>query len=104
MPPLPQLVYEVPMSVSVRVPTILRTYTGGESEVSADGSTLRDVLESLDRSYPGIKGRIIDEQGALRRFVNVYIGNDDVRFLDGLDTPTADGTQISVIPAVAGGG
>jgi molybdopterin synthase sulfur carrier subunit len=104
MPPLPQLVYEVPMSVSVRVPTILRTYTGGESEVSADGSTLRDVLESLDRSYPGIKGRIVDEQGALRRFVNVYIGNDDVRFLDGLDTATADGTQISVIPAVAGGG
>lgn len=91
------------MSVSVRVPTILRTYTGGESEVSADGATLADVLDSLDGSYPGIRGRIVDEQGELRRFVNVYVGNDDVRFLDGLQTPTADGTQVSVIPAVAGG-
>jgi molybdopterin converting factor small subunit len=91
------------MSVSVRVPTILRTYTGGESEVSAEGATLADVLDSLDASYPGIKGRIIDEQGELRRFVNVYVGNDDVRFLEGLQTATADGTQVSVIPAVAGG-
>ena len=91
------------MSVSVRVPTILRTYTGGESEVSADGATLSEVLESLDSAYPGIKGRIVDEQGELRRFVNVYVGNDDVRFLEGLSTATADGTQISVIPAVAGG-
>ncbi len=91
------------MSARVRVPTILRTYTAGESEVAADGDTLSDVLDSLDASYPGIKGRIVDEQGALRRFVNVYVGNDDVRFLDGLGTPVADGTQISVIPAVAGG-
>ncbi len=91
------------MSVSVRVPTILRTYTAGESEVSAEGSTLSEVLDSLDATYPGIKGRIVDEQGALRRFVNVYVGNDDVRFLDGLDTSTADGAQVSVIPAVAGG-
>jgi molybdopterin converting factor small subunit len=91
------------MSVSVRVPTILRTYTKGESEVSADGATLSEVLESLDANYPGIRGRIIDEQGELRRFVNVYVGAEDVRFADGLRTPTADGTQISVIPAVAGG-
>jgi sulfur-carrier protein len=91
------------MSARVRVPTILRTYTKGESEVSADGDTLGDVLDSLDASYPGIKGRIVDEDGALRRFVNVYVGNDDVRFLDGLETKVADGTQISVIPAVAGG-
>ncbi len=91
------------MSISVRVPTILRTYTAGESEVTAGGSTLKEVLESLDESYPGIKGRIVDEQGALRRFVNVYIGNDDVRFLNGLDTPVSDGSQVSVIPAVAGG-
>jgi molybdopterin synthase sulfur carrier subunit len=91
------------MSVKVRVPTILRTYTGGESEVSADGATLIEVLDALDSSYPGIKGRIVDEQGQLRRFVNVYVGNDDVRFLDGLSTATSDGTQISVIPAVAGG-
>ncbi len=91
------------MSVSVRVPTILRTYTGGEARVSADGTDLRDVLESLDGSYPGIKGRIVDEQGELRRFVNVYVGNEDVRFLEGLATRVKDGTEISVIPAVAGG-
>ncbi len=91
------------MSVSVRIPTILRTYTGGESEVSAEGGTLGEVIESLDGSYTGIKGRILDEAGQIRRFVNVYVGNDDVRFLDNLDTATPDGTQISVIPAVAGG-
>ena len=91
------------MPVSVRVPTILRTYTGGESEVSAEGATLAEVLDDLDGSYAGIKGRILDESGELRRFVNVYVGNDDVRFLDSLETPTPDGTQISVIPAVAGG-
>ncbi len=91
------------MSVSVRIPTILRTYTGGESEVTADGATLAEVLDDLDARYPGIKARIVDESGALRRFVNVYVGNDDVRFLDDLATATPDGTQISVIPAVAGG-
>ena len=91
------------MTVSVRVPTILRTYTGGESEVSAAGATLAEVLDDLDASYAGIKGRILDDNGELRRFVNVYVGNDDVRFLDNLETPTPDGTQISVIPAVAGG-
>jgi molybdopterin converting factor small subunit len=91
------------MSVSVRIPTILRTYTAGESEVSAEGADLAAVLDDLDASYNGIKGRILDEAGQLRRFVNVYVGNDDVRFLDNLKTPTPDGTQISVIPAVAGG-
>ena len=91
------------MTAHVRIPTILRTYTGGESEVSADGATLAEVLDDLDSRYAGIKGRILDDQGALRRFVNVYVGNDDVRFLDNLETPTPDGTQISVIPAVAGG-
>ena len=91
------------MSVSVRIPTILRTYTDGVSEVSAAGDTLGAVLEDLDATYPGIKGRILDEAGRLRRFVNVYVGNDDVRFLDDLATATPDGTRISVIPAVAGG-
>ena len=91
------------MSVSVRIPTILRTYTGGESEVAADGATLAEVLDDLDGNFSGIKGRIVDEGGELRRFVNVYVGNDDVRFLDNLATPTPEGTQISVIPAVAGG-
>jgi molybdopterin converting factor small subunit len=91
------------VSVSVRIPTILRTYTGGESEVTAEGGTLAAVLDDLDANYSGIKGRILDEGGELRRFVNVYVGNDDVRFLENLETATPDGTQISVIPAVAGG-
>ena len=91
------------MSVSVRVPTILRTYTAGESEVTAQGDTLAAVLDDLDARHSGIKARIVDETGELRRFVNVYVGNDDVRFLEGLATATPDGTKISVIPAVAGG-
>jgi len=91
------------MSVSVRIPTILRTYTGGAAEVSGEGATLREVLQKLDSDYPGIGARILDESGKIRRFVNVYVGDEDVRFADGLDTPTPDGTQISVIPAVAGG-
>ena len=91
------------MPVTVRIPTILRTYTGGASEVTAEGGTLAEVLDDLERNHTGIKARVLDETGALRRFVNVYVGNDDVRFLDGLTTPTPDGTAISVIPAVAGG-
>ena len=91
------------MSAHVRITTILRTYTGGESEVTAAGTTLSEVLDDLDANYAGIKGRILDDNGDLRRFVNVYVGNDDVRFLDNLATPTPDGAQISVIPAVAGG-
>lgn len=91
------------MSVSVRIPTILRTYTGGESEVTVEGTTLAEVLDGLESSYPGIRARILDDSGDIRRFVNVYVGNDDVRFLDGLGTATPDGTQLSIIPAVAGG-
>ena len=91
------------MSVSVRIPTILRTYTDGESEVTASGSTLAEVLDDLEANHTGIKARVLDDAGELRRFVNVYVGNDDVRFLEHLETPTPDGTQISVIPAVAGG-
>jgi sulfur-carrier protein len=89
--------------VTVRIPTILRTYTGGASEVTAQGGTLGEVLDDLEGNYTGIKARVLDETGALRRFVNVYVGNDDVRFLDGLATPTPEGSSISVIPAVAGG-
>ncbi len=91
------------MSVSVRVPTILRPSTQGESAVSAEGSTLSEVLESLDNSYPGIKSRVLDESGELRRFVNVYVDNDDVRFAEGLQTSIKDGGEVSIIPAVAGG-
>ncbi len=91
------------MSVSVRIPTILRTYTGGESEVSAEGKTLSDVLADLDNSYQGLSARVLDDNGKLRRFVNVYVGAEDVRFLDDLATPTPSGSQVSIIPAVAGG-
>jgi molybdopterin converting factor small subunit len=91
------------MSVTVRIPTILRTYTGGESEVSAEGATLAEVLDDLEANHTGIRARILDDAGEIRRFVNVYVGNDDVRFLDGLATATPDGAQLSIIPAVAGG-
>ncbi len=91
------------MSVKVRIPTILRAYTGGESEVTADGATLAEVLDDLEANHEGIKARVLDDAGEIRRFVNVYVGNDDVRFLDNLATPTPDGAQVSVIPAVAGG-
>jgi sulfur-carrier protein len=91
------------MSVSVRIPTILRTYTGGAAEVTAEEGTLREVLAKLDAAYPGLGGRILDESGKLRRFVNVYVQEEDVRLAQGLDTPVPAGTQVSVIPAVAGG-
>ena len=91
------------MTVSVRIPTILRSYTQEQSQVSADGDTLSAVLDSLEASFPGIKARVVVEQGALRRFVNIYVAEEDVRFANGLDTPTPEGTQISIIPAVAGG-
>lgn len=90
-------------TVSVRIPTILRTYTGGESEVKADGGTLREVITDLDASYGGIAARILDDNGKIRRFVNVYVGDEDVRFAEGLETATPEGVQISIIPAVAGG-
>jgi sulfur-carrier protein len=90
-------------TVSVRIPTILRSLTGGESEVKASGDTLRDVISDLDANYSGIAARILDDNGKIRRFVNVYVGDEDVRFTDGLDTPTPEGAQVSVIPAVAGG-
>ena len=91
------------MSVSVRIPTILRTYTRGQAEVTAEGSTLKEVLADLEANYPGIQARILDDKGAVRRFVNVYVGDEDVRFADGLDTQTPQGTQVSIIPAVAVG-
>jgi molybdopterin converting factor small subunit len=91
------------MSVKVRIPTILRTYTDGASEVTAEGATLGEVLEDLEANHNGIKARVLDDAGEIRRFVNVYVGNDDVRFLEGLGSATPEGTQISIIPAVAGG-
>ncbi len=91
------------MSIAVKVPTILRTYTGGAAEVSVSGATLAEAIADLDTQYPGIGARVLDDDGRLRRFVNVYVNDDDVRFLDDLQTPTPDGANVSIIPAVAGG-
>jgi sulfur-carrier protein len=91
------------MSVSVRVPTTLRTLTAGASEVTVEGGTLAEVIEALESAHPGFRERLLDEDGNLRRFVNVFVADDDVRFLDGLDTKVPDGETVSVIPAVAGG-
>jgi molybdopterin converting factor small subunit len=90
------------MPVEVSVPTILRSYTGGEKSVEATGDSLQAVIDSLNVSYPGIADRLVDESG-LRRFVNVYLNDEDVRFLDGLKTPVSDNDAITILPAVAGG-
>jgi len=91
------------MSVNVRIPTILRTYTGGAAEVKAEGTTLAEVIADLEKNHAGIAARVLDDQGKLRRFVNVYVNDDDVRFEGGLEAATPDGAGISIIPAVAGG-
>ena len=91
------------MSVTVRIPTQLRTLTGGAGEVAVEGTTVGEALKSLDATYAGFAERIFDEQGALRRFVNVFLADEDVRFLEGLATPVADGQTLSIVPAVAGG-
>lgn len=91
------------MSVTVRVPTTLRTLTGGEAEIRVDGSTVSEVLDNLEGAHPGFKERILDESGALRRFVNVFVSDDDVRFMDGLGTSVPEGETLSIVPAVAGG-
>jgi molybdopterin synthase sulfur carrier subunit len=90
------------MAIDVRIPTILRTYTGGEKAVSAQGGTLGELIDNLDANHPGIKERLIDD-GELRRFVNVYVNDEDVRFTGGLDTTLDDGDEVVVLPAVAGG-
>lgn len=92
------------MSVTVRIPTILRPHTGGAAEVAVSGDTLAAVLDALEAAHPGVRARVLDDDGRLRRFVNVYVGEEDVRFAAGLDTPTPAGVTVSVIPAVAGGG
>ena len=91
------------MTVSVRIPTILRSYTGGTAVVTSAPGTVREVIAGLDADYPGIGGRLLDEAGKLRRFVNVYVDEDDIRLAQGLDTQVPAGGQVSVIPAVAGG-
>lgn len=90
------------MAVEVSIPTILRSYTDGAKTVDAVGSTLAEVVEDLDARHPGLGGRLV-EDGSLRRFINVYVNDEDVRFLSGMATPLADGDAVTILPAVAGG-
>jgi molybdopterin synthase sulfur carrier subunit len=89
--------------VTVRIPQPLRGLTGNQATVKAEGNTLGHCISSLESTYPGIRERLMDEGGELRRFVNVYVNGDDVRFIDGLKTPLKDGDEVSIVPAVAGG-
>jgi molybdopterin synthase sulfur carrier subunit len=91
------------MAVTVRIPTTMRPISGGSSTVSVEGSTLGEVLAALEAAHPGFHERLFDEAGALRKFVNVFVADDDVRYLDGLATKVPDGETVSIIPAVAGG-
>ena len=91
------------MAIDIRVPTILRSYTDGQKAVQAEGETLADLLTDLDRKFPGIRGRLITDEGALHRFVNVYVNDEDVRFTGSLETALKDGDSVTVLPAVAGG-
>lgn len=91
------------MSVQVRIPTPLRRFTAGAEEVAASGTTVGHVVEDLERQFPGIKERLCDEQGRVRRFVNLYLNGDDVRFLNNLETSVKDGDELSIVPAIAGG-
>jgi sulfur-carrier protein len=91
------------VSVTVRIPTQLRELAGGAAEISVDGATVADVLKQLEVLHPGFAERLFDDQGQLRRFVNVFVADEDIRFLQSLDTPTTDGTTVSIVPAVAGG-
>lgn len=90
------------MAIEVRIPTILRTYTGGEKAVEGGGATLAELFADLETRHAGIQARIVDG-GQLRRFVNVYLNDEDVRFLDGIDTALTDGDNVTILPAVAGG-
>ncbi len=91
------------MAVTVRIPTTMRPLTGGDKQVSVDPGTLSDVITSLESAHPGLGDRLLDDDGELRKFVNVFVDDDDVRYLDGLQTPVGDGITVSIIPAVAGG-
>ena len=91
------------MAIEVRIPTILRTYTDGAKQVEGSGATLDELIDDLEKRHGGLRGRLIDDNGGLRRFVNVYLNDEDVRFLSGLETPVKDGDTVTVLPAVAGG-
>ena len=91
------------MAVVVKIPTQLRTLTDGRDQVEADGTSLQQVLDALESAHPGLQKRVLDDSGQLRRFVNVYVDGEDVRFLKGLDTEVPERSEVAIIPAVAGG-
>lgn len=91
------------MSATVRIPTTLRPLTSGAAEVTVEGITVAEVLASLEAAHPGFQERLLDDDGGLRRFVNVFVADDDIRFIDGLDTAVPDGETVAIVPAVAGG-
>jgi molybdopterin synthase sulfur carrier subunit len=91
------------VAVEVRLPTVLRSHAGGASVVTLDGATIGEVLGKLVAEYPGMSGQVLQENGSLHKFVNIYVNDDDVRYLNGLETPVPDGAEISILPAVAGG-
>jgi len=91
------------MSITVRIPTPLRKLTGGADEVSVDGATIGAVIDNLEAAHPGLKARLCDDAGEIRRFVNVYVNDEDVRFLEGRATALKDGDEVSIVPAIAGG-
>jgi molybdopterin converting factor small subunit len=91
------------VAVEVRIPTVLRSQAGGQSTVSVDGATIGEVLGKLVAEFPGMSGQVLQDDGSLHKFVNIYVNDDDVRYLNGLDTPVPDGAEVSILPAVAGG-
>lgn len=91
------------MAVTVRIPTTMRPLSGGAKQVELDPGTLSEVIEALEATHPGFRDRLLDEAGALRKFVNIFVDEDDVRYLQGLETAVLDGIMVSIIPAVAGG-
>lgn len=91
------------MAIKIRIPTPLRKLTNGQDEVSADGKTVKDIIEDVERHYPGLKERICETDGKIRRFVNIYVNDEDIRFKSNLDTALKAGDEVSIIPAIAGG-
>jgi molybdopterin converting factor small subunit len=91
------------MAVEVRVPTILRKYTSGAKAVQGSGGTVREVIEDLEKTHPGVRGAVVTSDGELHRFINMYLNDEDIRFIGSLETPVSDGVVISILPAVAGG-
>lgn len=91
------------MAIKVRIPTPLRPVTGGQAEVEGTGATVLELLQDLDRRYPGLAGRLFGEDGQVQRFINIFVNDEDIRFLEGTGTPLRDGDEVSIIPAIAGG-